>query len=90
MKLKSKNSDEKDYDAPEEREELDDANSDTEEKDAAESDASGDENEIETSNVIKDNLYANNYIVDKENHLWCELTFHVSLTYSLMPIFQKI
>lgn len=79
VKLRSKNSDEKDYDAPEELEEIDDANSDTEEKDAADSDASGDENEIEPSNVIKDHQYANNYIIDKENYLWCELTFHVSL-----------
>lgn len=81
MKLKSKNSDENDYDAPEEREEIDDANSETEEQDAADGDASSDENEMEPSNVIKEHQYANNYIIDKENYLWCELTFHVSLMY---------
>lgn len=34
----------------------------------------------ETTNpakVIKNNTYARNYVFDKENHLWCELTFNV-------------
>lgn len=89
VKLRSKNADENDYDAPEVNEELDDANdreSDGDEPNgdaaaAGDSEHSGDEDSAPntSSNVVKDNMFANNYIYDRERHLWCELTFSVSL-----------
>lgn len=85
--MRSKNADEKDYDAPEVNEELDDANdreSETEEPNGGgggginESDQSGEEDLPADSNVVKDHMFANNYVYDREHHLWCELTFSVS------------
>lgn len=33
-----------------------------------------------SADVIKDNTYARNYVYDKEEYLWCELTFNVRIT----------
>lgn len=86
VKLKSKVHDEQDYDeaaVDEERKDASDVDSDVEEMDA-ENGANDDEAATEKEDVIaglESNEFSQQYRTDKENHLWCELSFDLNTTY---------
>lgn len=42
--------------------------------------------ENETLNVLKSNEFTEDYKYDEENHLWCELVFHLPLMYKSMDL----
>lgn len=42
--------------------------------------------EDETLTVLKSNEYTEDYKFDQEEHLWCELTFHLPLMYKSMDL----
>lgn len=86
VKLKSKVHDEQDYDeaaVEEERKDASDVDSDVEEMDA-ENGANDEEAATEKEDVIaglESNEFSQQYRTDKENHLWCELSFDLNTTY---------
>lgn len=86
VKLKSKVQDEQDYDEAAVEEELKDASdveSDIDDMDI-ENAANDEENKEEKEDVIAgldSNEFSQQYRTDKENHLWCELTFDLNMTY---------
>lgn len=88
VKLKSKGQDEQDYDeaaVEEERKDASDVESDVDDM-LAENGANEDENgaAAEKEDVIAGldaNEFSQQYRTDKENHLWCELTFDLNMTY---------
>lgn len=88
VKLKSKVQDEQDYDeaaVEEERKDASDVESDNEDMDV-ENVANDDENGTiaEKEDVIAgldSNEFSQQYRTDKENHLWCELTFDLNMSY---------
>lgn len=55
-------------------------------EDAQEKPADELQEEDETLNVLKSNEYTEDYKYDQENHLWCELTFHLPLMYKSMDL----
>lgn len=87
--------DEKDYEEPNEPEELEDANGaavgseDIQNVDLEGSDAEGEEDKKkvkisfikEEETIVKANEFAHAYNYDKENYLWCELVFHLPMKY---------
>lgn len=90
VKLKSKVQDEQDYDeaaVDEERKDASDVESDADEMDvenAANDDENGSAAATDKEDVIaglESNEFSQQYRVDKENHLWCELTFDLNMTY---------
>lgn len=88
VKLKSKVQDEQDYDEAAVEEERKDASDVESENDDVEMDnvANDDENGVAAGieNVIAgldSNEFSQQYRTDKENHLWCELTFDLNMTY---------
>lgn len=89
VKLKSKVQDEQDYDeaaVEEERKDASDVESDVEDMDV-ETNGNDEENgaaTVEKGDVIAgldSNEFSQQYRSDKENHLWCELTFDLNMTY---------
>lgn len=94
VRLKNRNDDENDYDEPDVLEEKDDSDVESGDEDEGiemngEDEASDEEeNRREASaDVLKDNSYARNYVYDREQYLWCELTFNVSFNLFFTFIF---
>ncbi|KAH8305928.1 hypothetical protein KR018_004137 [Drosophila ironensis] len=88
IKLKQRKTDEKDYDDPDDVEELQDANADDEEVEGSDVDddamVEGKENvDVDDKSVEKllSNEMVKSYTYDKENHLWCELKLNLSVRY---------
>lgn len=90
VRLKNRNDDENDYDEPEVLEEIVDAGCISGDEDEGiemngEDEASDEETARRESSadVLKDHTYARNYVYDKTDYLWCELTFNVSVKTNL-------
>lgn len=88
VKLKSKVQDEQDYDeatVEEERKDASDVESDIEDIDndppANDEDNGAAADKEDVIAGLESNEFSQQYRVDKENHLWCELTFDLNMTY---------
>lgn len=85
VKLKSKAHDEQDYDeaaVEEERKDASDADSDVEEVEGeGETTAAAPVEKEETIAGVDSNEFSQIYRVDKANHLWCELSFELGMSY---------
>ncbi|XP_046865726.1 DNA-directed RNA polymerase I subunit RPA1-like [Drosophila willistoni] len=90
VKLKQRKTDEKDYDDPDDVEELQDANEDDEGQDEDEEDEerndqdNGNENaEVDDKSVEKllSNQMVQDYTYDKEHYLWCRVKLSLSVRY---------
>uniref|UniRef100_A0A1B0CN45 DNA-directed RNA polymerase subunit n=2 Tax=Lutzomyia longipalpis TaxID=7200 RepID=A0A1B0CN45_LUTLO len=90
---KNKQADQRDYDEPDDDEEKQDADADENEEidedeekkllEVGEEDLKEDE---ETANVIESNEFTESYRYDKENHLWCELVFHLPVKFKTLDL----
>lgn len=89
VRLKNKRLDENEYDEPQLEEEVKE-NDDDDLTDENEIDPLADKDDDElvdqedVNKVVAEYDLAENYIYDKENHQWCELTFNVSIISLLM------
>ncbi|XP_030388512.1 DNA-directed RNA polymerase I subunit RPA1 isoform X2 [Scaptodrosophila lebanonensis] len=86
VKLKQRKTDEKDYDDPDDVEELKDANDDEEQdedEDAAPDLSNEGNTEADDKSVEKllSNEMVKEYTYDKENHLWCKVKLNLSVRY---------
>ncbi|KAH8253394.1 hypothetical protein KR032_005263 [Drosophila birchii] len=89
VKLKQRKTDDRDYDDPDDIEELEDANADDEEVDDQDDDEKGlDGNEngdAEADDKSVEKLLSNEmvkgYTYDKESHLWCQVKLNLSVRY---------
>ena len=69
--------DEKDYDEPAEKEELDDAESDEDNEIMDNVDGDEEQDADDEVDVLKEHSLAKNYDYDRDNYLWCQIVFDV-------------
>ncbi|XP_067615853.1 DNA-directed RNA polymerase I subunit RPA1 isoform X2 [Eurosta solidaginis] len=84
-KLKARKQDETEYDDPEDLDELKDADDDYDIEECEYREDQQDISKIDTDDAMVEKVLSNEmvqgYSYDKENHLWCELTFKLSMRY---------
>ncbi|XP_055383331.1 DNA-directed RNA polymerase I subunit RPA1, partial [Condylostylus longicornis] len=90
VKLKAKKQDENDYEDPDEVEEIEDADY-NEDNESVNLDNENDKNENEDDDnkeefIVTSNEMVKNYIYDKENYRWCQLTFNLAMKDKIVDI----